>query len=460
MATEYLLPLSIIPQWFTNLGVMAGQGTVQTYNAGTTTPLTTYSDSTGLVANPNPMTLSSTGRAASSSGSPVAFWVPSGSVVDAYVYDSAGNLLQVLKGLTAIGDPAAGGLQTLLASPASSNASGVGPVGGVDFVANAIKSYDTIADVRAANEPQLATGQTLNIQVQGGSSVNDGLGGDFYWNSASTATDNGTTVIKPSSITTAGRWLRLYTPPYGAMGTIATGTTTDLGTLGTNFIQVQGSGTITSFGSSASTARPLFFVTFNAANTLTYNASSLIIPGGASITTAAGDVALAQYLGSGNWQILSYNRAAGSAASSQIAFLTAIQSTSSNTTLTAVTGLVLTGITAGQYLLQLRLLIYAVSVTTAGYKVGLTFSGTTTPTIPNGSGVITANSTSQTATLPLGGSLAAASNSVTPTQDAVNIDMILNVATTGTLQVTFAQNTSTVTATDIAIGSAMILTPL
>ena len=52
---------------------------------------------------------------------------------------------------------------------------------------------------------------------------------------------------------------------------------------------------------------------FADALTLTHNATSLILPGGASITTAAGDVAGFRSLGSGNWRCEFYSRASGAA---------------------------------------------------------------------------------------------------------------------------------------------------
>jgi hypothetical protein len=50
-------------QFFTNAGVPMASGLLYTYAAGTTTPLTTYTDSTGLVANTNPVILDSRGEA-------------------------------------------------------------------------------------------------------------------------------------------------------------------------------------------------------------------------------------------------------------------------------------------------------------------------------------------------------------------------------------------------------------
>lgn len=95
-------------------------------------------------------------------------------------------------------------------------------------------------------------------------------------------------------------------------GTIASATSTDLGTVSnTTIVSVTGPTTITSFGSSASTAKPLYFLRFTGILTLTYNATSLIIPGAANITTAAGDACIAKYEGSGNWRIVDYTKASG-----------------------------------------------------------------------------------------------------------------------------------------------------
>lgn len=77
---------------------------------------------------------------------------------------------------------------------------------------------------------------------------------------------------------------------------------------GANYITITGTVTITSFGSSCEVGQEKT-VTFNGALLLTYNPTSLIIPGAFSRTTAAGDVAKATYLGSSNWQVTLFNPA-------------------------------------------------------------------------------------------------------------------------------------------------------
>jgi len=94
---------------------------------------------------------------------------------------------------------------------------------------------------------------------------------------------------------------------------LASGTTTDLGTITSQNVMITGTTTITSFGSSANLASPIYLLEFNNTITLTYNGTSLIIPSSANITTAAGDTAVVEYLGSGNWAVREYYRKTGKA---------------------------------------------------------------------------------------------------------------------------------------------------
>lgn len=96
--------------------------------------------------------------------------------------------------------------------------------------------------------------------------------------------------------------------PFGAEETLASAATTDLGSItpNTHFVDITGTTTITSFGSSASTNAPIYLVKFAASLLLTNNATSLILPNGLNITTQANDYALFEYLGSGNWRCVQY----------------------------------------------------------------------------------------------------------------------------------------------------------
>ena len=77
-----------------------------------------------------------------------------------------------------------------------------------------------------------------------------------------------------------------------------------------NFVHITGAATITSFGTLTAGAR--FVLVFDGICILTYNATSLIIPGTANKTTAAGDACMIISEGSGNWRIVGYFAISGS----------------------------------------------------------------------------------------------------------------------------------------------------
>lgn len=97
---------------------------------------------------------------------------------------------------------------------------------------------------------------------------------------------------------------------------VASAATTSIGAILGNFVHVTGTTTITSLGTS-NAAGNCRLVTFDAALTLTHNATSLILPGGANITTAAGDSLIAvNENGASNWRVLIYQRASGASIAS------------------------------------------------------------------------------------------------------------------------------------------------
>lgn len=116
----------------------------------------------------------------------------------------------------------------------------------------------------------------------------------------------------------------------GAPTDIASAATVDIGAQLTNFLTVTGTTTITSLGTNYKGPKML---KFTGVLTLTYNATTLVIPGAASITTAAGDtcIVIPKSTVSGTadgWQVISYQRAAGLPAES-----------GANASITSLTGL-------------------------------------------------------------------------------------------------------------------------
>ena len=98
-------------------------------------------------------------------------------------------------------------------------------------------------------------------------------------------------------------------PVGGGSASLASATTTDLGSVPQACVTVTGTTGISSLGASAPPGQ-IKFVTFAGALILAYSATSLILPGAANLLTQAGDTASFECLGGGNWRCLSYQPAA------------------------------------------------------------------------------------------------------------------------------------------------------
>jgi hypothetical protein len=209
----------------------------------------------------------------------------------------------------------------------------------VDTAAATVTVYQDDGTARNAIVVTLAVGYQLNVFDSGAWEVRDangavsGSGGaptdaDYLVKTSNSSLSAERVVTDTTPITwdwgTAGQAKALIagaTTLYGALdaltvtgSNIASASTTDIGAATGESVTITGTTTITGLGTKA--AGCLRFVTFSGALTLTYNATSLILPTAANITTAAGDTAIFVSLGSGNWKCLSYTRASGTALSS------------------------------------------------------------------------------------------------------------------------------------------------
>lgn len=86
--------------------------------------------------------------------------------------------------------------------------------------------------------------------------------------------------------------------------TLTAAATVNLALATGNFVHVSGTTTISSFGTLPAGAR--FILYFEDAVVVTYNATTLIIPGAANITTTAGDCMMVISEGSGSWRVVGY----------------------------------------------------------------------------------------------------------------------------------------------------------
>ncbi|MDD4971860.1 MAG: hypothetical protein PHT07_20740 [Paludibacter sp.] len=94
---------------------------------------------------------------------------------------------------------------------------------------------------------------------------------------------------------------------------IASAANVDIGSLFTNFVNIAGTTTITSLGTNYNGPK---MIKFTGILLLTYNATTLVLPTSANITTAVGDtcIAIPKSTSSGTadgWQIIAYQRANG-----------------------------------------------------------------------------------------------------------------------------------------------------
>ena len=75
------------------------------------------------------------------------------------------------------------------------------------------------------------------------------------------------------------------------------------------FHDVTGTTSITSLAAATNDTSKLKVLQFDGALTLTHHATDLILPGGANITTAAGDIGIFYEYAAGDWRCVSYQRA-------------------------------------------------------------------------------------------------------------------------------------------------------
>lgn len=189
-----------------------------------------------------------------------------------------------------------------------------------------------VTDVASATTTDIGAAATERVRITGTTTITSfGTGASkvrfLHFADVLTLTHNATSLILPTAaniITRAGdaaifssdgsgNWRCLsYQRANGEfltpVATVASASTTDIGGAASSRVSVTGTTTITSLGSIANAVR---FVSFTGALTLTHNATSLILPSGANITTAAGDCAIFSSDSSANWRCLSYQTASG-----------------------------------------------------------------------------------------------------------------------------------------------------
>lgn len=301
--TTALLPLPKA-RFFDASGAPLAGGKVYTYVAGTTTPKTSYTDSTGATPNANPVILDAAGEANIWLEGNYKIVLKNSSDVTQWTVDNVSGGAEVsIQWLTVTGT------DTLVATPTSA--------------VTAYQAQQIFLFYAAATN---TTAVTINISGLGAKAITKNgttplVAGDIVANAIVQINYDGTqfqmqTVPAATYLNkaTGGTVSALVTMSGAAFNEaawvdVASATTTDIGAAASNNVRITGTTTITGFGTvSAGTRRMLRFA---GALTLTHNATSLILPSGANIVTAANDTAVAISLGSGNWVVTEYQKANG-----------------------------------------------------------------------------------------------------------------------------------------------------
>ena len=273
-------------QFLDTNGLPLTGGSVYFYIPNTTTPKATWTDAGQTTLNTNPVVLNAAGRAT--------------------IYGS-GSYRQIVKD--------AGGAiiwDRVTADTSSSNTSWGGTCGGTANAQTVSAASFTSQDgqVISCIAGVTNTGPlSLNPNGSGPISVlKDTAAGPVALVGGEVTAGNIVNVVYDSNLGSFHLVDGVEVQPFVS---VASASTVNLGAAGSPNVSITGTTTITSFGTGALLATPLYRVVFAGVLQLTHNGTSLILPGGANITTAAGDNLVAQYLGSGNWRVLSYTKVSG-----------------------------------------------------------------------------------------------------------------------------------------------------
>jgi hypothetical protein len=151
-------------QFIDNNAIPMANCLLYTYEAGTDTPLATFTDSTGIAQNSNPIILDAGGRAN--------VWIDSNTAYKYVLKNLDGSILFTVDNINSLG-------------------------GSVTV------NVDTIAALRLVTTANMTVGMA---NVAGYYVANDGGGGTFFFSASSVLADDGGMIIAPTS--GPGRWLR------------------------------------------------------------------------------------------------------------------------------------------------------------------------------------------------------------------------------------------------------------
>ena len=200
---------------------------------------------------------------------------------------------------------------------------------------------DVVADLKTFLTSATLSDARTNLGLGSAAVLNDGIGaGDLPLNSdlgSASLVDTGTAsgeipLLDGVGMPSVSGNQMTFDNMINAMNwnkgnNIASAATTDIGAATGNFVDIAGVVTITALGTAP--AGSMRWCRFLGVLTLTHNAVSMILLGGADILTVANDIVQFVSLGSGNWQMVDYVRGSGTSLA-QTAFRGALVNKTAN----------------------------------------------------------------------------------------------------------------------------------
>ena len=280
-------------QLFNNQGIVLAGGKIWTYQAGTTTPLGTWTDSTQVVVNANPIILDSAGRP------PNEIWLQSGSQYKFILMDSNNNILGTWDFVSGVND-----ISTSITvsewSPTGLTPSYISATS-FSVTGNNVALFDINRRVKLVVSAGTVYGYVVSSVF--GSVTTVVIQPD------STGLDAGLSAVSVGLLDAVNVSVPQQYPMMNAPIALTAAATTNIGAALSTTVTIDGTTTIAAFDTVL--AGMYRFVNWNAATPITYNVTTMQLIGSASRTNAVGDFSIFRSLGSGNWIEEVYQRRVG-----------------------------------------------------------------------------------------------------------------------------------------------------
>lgn len=291
-AAVFSLPWGPKPQFVDANGAPMSSGTLQFYAAGSTTPLNTYTDSTGGTPNSNPITLNTRGE------TPNEVWLTGGQAYKMVLKDSSGATVWTVDNIAGVNDTT-GSQSEWITGPSPTYISATS----FTLAGDQTTTFHKGRRIRTTN-----SGGTIYSTITNsvfGASTTVTVAND------SGNLDSGLSAVSYGLVSAANPSISPQMV-YRSGASVASAATTDIWGVAGDYIHITGTTGITSLGT-APYAGAERTIIFDGALTLTHNATSLVLPGGANITTAANDRMIVRADTTANMMVVNYVKASGAA---------------------------------------------------------------------------------------------------------------------------------------------------